>query len=90
MSNMMGGESILSVENLVNVFELPHGGRLQAVSDVSFDLLRGETLALVGESGCGKSTLGRAVLQLLHPETLRDRSPVDRRCWRFPGGQGRR
>jgi len=71
MSNMMGGEKILSVENLVNVFELPHGGKLQAVSDVSFDLLRGETLALVGESGCGKSTLGRAVLQLPRPTTGR-------------------
>jgi peptide/nickel transport system ATP-binding protein len=42
-------------------------GTVQAVSDISLDLTRGETLGLVGESGCGKSSLGRAVLQLPAP-----------------------
>jgi peptide/nickel transport system ATP-binding protein len=57
---------LLSVENLT--VEYPVGGkRLFAVSDVSLDVAKGETLGLVGESGCGKSTLGRAVLQLRRP-----------------------
>ena len=39
-------------------------GAVKAVDGVSFDILEGETLGLVGESGCGKSTCGRAVLRL--------------------------
>jgi oligopeptide transport system ATP-binding protein len=42
-------------------------GAIKAVDGVSFDVLHGETLGLVGESGCGKSTTGRAILQLYRP-----------------------
>lgn len=40
---------------------------VQAVNQVSLDVMPGEVLGLVGESGCGKSTLGRTILQLLRP-----------------------
>ena len=58
--------ALLSVENLTVEYNVG-GNTLFAVSDVSLDVGRGETLGLVGESGCGKSTLGRAVLQLRRP-----------------------
>ncbi len=58
---------VLRVEHLLVTFPAANGAKIQAVSDVSFDVARGETLGLVGESGCGKSTTGRAILQLPRP-----------------------
>lgn len=57
---------VLRIEHLSVNFTV---GRqtVQAVTDVSFDVARGETLGLVGESGCGKSTVGRAIMQLPPP-----------------------
>ncbi len=67
------GGALLSVRHLTKVFEghRPLLGAppapLRAVDDVSFEIARGETLALVGESGSGKTTTGRAILRLIEP-----------------------
>jgi peptide/nickel transport system ATP-binding protein len=58
---------LLQVRDLVVEFPTARGKVVHAVSGISFDIAKGETLGLVGESGCGKSTTGRAVLQLPAP-----------------------
>lgn len=58
---------ILRVEDLTMEFAVGRKKFVRAVSGISFDIERGETLAIVGESGCGKSTLGKAILQLPKP-----------------------
>ena len=61
-------EALLRIENLVVEFPVGRTGlKVNAVSGISLDVLKGETLGLVGESGCGKSTTGRAIMQLPRP-----------------------
>jgi len=67
-------QPLLQVENLSKAFTIrsgplgQHKSSLQAVNDLSFTLMEGETLGLVGESGCGKSTTGRLLLRLLEAD----------------------
>ena len=71
---MEGNGVLVRVRDLKMHFPITHGiviqrqvGAIKAVDGISFDIMRGETLGLVGESGCGKSTTGRAMLQLYRP-----------------------
>ena len=57
-------ERLLEVENLEVVFQTS-GGRLTAVSDVSFKMDYGETVGIVGESGCGKSVVSLSIMGLI-------------------------
>lgn len=60
----MNGKKLIEVEDLRVTFDLD-AGPVEAVRGISFDLDRGETLAIVGESGCGKSVTSLAMMGLL-------------------------
>ena len=64
-----GNEALLTVRELLVEFPVGRTGlKVNAVSGISFDVMKGETLGVVGESGCGKSTTGRAIVQLPKPK----------------------
>ena len=71
--NAVVAQPLLRIRNLKKYFSIRGGvfsrekARVHAVDDVSFEIMKGETLGLVGESGCGKSTTGRAILRLIEP-----------------------
>jgi peptide/nickel transport system ATP-binding protein len=65
-------KTLLSIDDLHVWFELKrfgfgHAGYVKAVDGVTFDILEGETIAVVGESGCGKSSLMKTILALYKP-----------------------
>ena len=66
-------EPLLQVNNLVTRYPVKGGvfrrtvACVHAVEDVSFTIMKGKTLSLVGESGCGKSTVGRSLIRLVEP-----------------------
>ena len=66
--NQNHNDPLVRVRGLVKHFPVENSDDVwRAVDGVSFEILRGETLGLVGESGCGKSTAGRCLLRLIEP-----------------------
>src|SRR3954452_7003 len=67
-------EPLVRVQDLVKHFPITRGiviqrqvGAVHAVDGVSFDVVEGETLGIVGETGCGKSTTAKLITRLLEP-----------------------
>lgn len=78
MTNQISqAEPLLEVDALKKYFPIKRGflkrvvGHVKAVDDLSFRIMEGETLGLVGESGCGKTTAGRSILRAINPSSGR-------------------
>jgi len=71
-------ENILEIEDL-DLYYSTKKGVVRAVDGITFELPRGDTLALVGESGCGKSSLAKAIIRLLprNIDTYRGKVRID-------------
>ena len=78
MAEQLGADQVLSVRGL-SIAYATRRGAVQAVRDVSFDLRRGETLAVIGENGSGKTTLAVSLIR------LSPRTEVQRAHILYPG-----
>ncbi|WP_051204721.1 ATP-binding cassette domain-containing protein [Butyrivibrio sp. VCD2006] len=65
----MERQIILSASHVKKSFRAGMKNKVMAVNDVSLEILKGETLALVGESGCGKSTLARLLMRMIKADS---------------------
>ena len=69
-AHLQGGDNVvLDVQDLVVEYKTAGNQYVKAVSGLSLDLIKGETLAVVGESGCGKSTLAKALMQIVRSKS---------------------
>ena len=69
-------EKLLEVKNLV-VSYFTYAGEVQSVRNVSFDIEKGKTTAIVGESGCGKTVTAKTLMGLIHkPGKIKEGSQI--------------
>ncbi len=65
----MSKDVLISARNLTKTYDLGRKKRHTAVNNLSLDIYKGETLAIVGESGCGKSTLAKLIMRVIKADS---------------------
>jgi oligopeptide transport system ATP-binding protein len=69
-------EKLLKVRNL-SVSYFTYAGEVQSVRNISFDIEKGKTTAIVGESGCGKTVTAKSIMGLIHkPGKIKENSSI--------------
>ena len=61
----------LSIDNISMRFDLPNGGSVQALRNISLDLKAGELMSVLGPSECGKKTLLNIIVEFLRQQKVR-------------------